>query len=115
MSAPSLLVHELVPAPDPLETCTRFQGMPFLLFLDSATDPEHLGRYSFLAADPVTAVRSKGLLTQPLRAGQWCPVAGDPPAHRGPPSARHPAPPRGAPPPLHGGAARDRGGGCGSR
>ena len=75
MSAPSLLVHELVPAPDPLETCTRFQGMPFLLFLDSATDPEHLGRYSFLAADPVTVVRSKGLLTQQLVEGTWIRVA----------------------------------------
>ena len=58
MSAVAPLVHELVPAPDPLDTCARFQDMPFLLLLDSATDPEHLGRYSFLAADPATAVRS---------------------------------------------------------
>src|SRR2546428_7614915 len=107
MSAPSLLVHELVPAPDPLETCTRFQGMPFLLFLDSATDPEHLGRYSFLAADPVTAVRSKGLLTPQLVEGEWIRVAGDPPAHVGTLVAAHAAAPVAGLPPFPGGAARD--------
>src|SRR2546426_3675947 len=100
MSAPSLLVHELVPAPDPLETCTRFQGMPFLLFLDSATDPEHLGRYSFLAADPVTAVRSKGLLTQQLVAGERSPAPGGPPAHPRARAGAHATPPRGELPPL---------------
>src|SRR2546428_9193189 len=105
MSAPALLVHELVPAPDPLETCTRFQGMPFLLFLDSATDPEHLGRYSFLAADPVTAVRSKGLLTQQLVAGKWIRVAGDPLAHVGTLVATHAAAPVAELPPFQGGAA----------
>src|SRR6059036_3388172 len=105
MSAPSLLVHELVPAPDPLETCARFQGMPFLLFLDSAIDPEHLGRYSFLAADPVTAVRSKGLLTQQLVEGKWVRVAGDPLAHVGALVASHAAAPVAGLPPFQGGAA----------
>ena len=66
MRAPAPLIHELAPAPEPVDTCARFRDLPFLLFLDSATDPEHLGRYSFLAADPATAVRSKGLLTQEL-------------------------------------------------
>src|SRR2546428_11124229 len=99
MSAPSLLVHELVPAPDPLETCTRFQGMPFLLFLDSATDPEHLGRYSFLAADPVTAVRSQGLLTPQPAAGGGGRAARGPPAPPGGPVGGPPAaPPAPAPP-----------------
>ena len=105
MSAPSPLVHELVPAPDPLETCARFQGMPFLLFLDSAIDPEHLGRYSFLAADPVTAVRSKGLLTQQLVEGKWVRVAGDPLAHVGTLVATHGAAPVAELPPFQGGAA----------
>jgi len=105
VSAPSPLVHELVPAPDPLETCARFQGMPFLLFLDSAIDPEHLGRYSFLAADPVTAVRSKGLLTQQLVEGKWVRVAGDPLAHVGTLVATHGAAPVAELPPFQGGAA----------
>src|SRR5439155_350175 len=105
VSAPSPLVHALVPAPDPLETCARFQGMPFLLFLDSAIDPEHLGRYSFLAADPFTAVRSKGLLTQQLVEGKWVRVAGDPLAHVGTLVATHGAAPVAELPPFQGGAA----------
>jgi para-aminobenzoate synthetase component 1 len=72
------LVEQLVPVPDPLETCARFTDHPFLLFLDSAGDRGHLGRYSFLAADPFTAVRAKGLLTQQLVEGRWVRVDGDP-------------------------------------
>jgi para-aminobenzoate synthetase component I len=58
MSTP--LIEELVPVPDPVESCARFKGMPYLLFLDSARDPARLGRYSFLAADPALVVRGKG-------------------------------------------------------
>ena len=58
MSVP--LVEELIPAPDPVESCARFRGLPYLLFLDSARDPERLGRYSFLAADPAIVVHGKG-------------------------------------------------------
>jgi para-aminobenzoate synthetase component I len=72
------LVAELAPTPDPLETCARFADLPFLVLLDSTADPELLGRYSFLAADPFTAVRAKGLLTQQLVEGRWVRVDGDP-------------------------------------
>ncbi|PYO59941.1 MAG: hypothetical protein DMD70_10180, partial [Gemmatimonadetes bacterium] len=105
MSAVAPLVHELVPAPDPLDTCARFQDMPFLLFLDSASDPEQLGRYSFLAADPATAVRSKGLLTQQLVEGSWIRVVADPLAHVGALVASHAAAPVAGLPPFQGGAA----------
>src|SRR5204863_252569 len=105
MSAAAALVQELVPAPDPLDTCARFQDLPFLLFLDSASDPEHLGRYSFLAADPATAVRSKGLLTQQLVEGTWIRVAADPLAHVGALVASHAAQPVVELPPFQGGAA----------
>ncbi len=54
------LVEELVPAPAPVETAERFLGQPHLLFLDSATDPARLGRYSFLSAAPAQVVRTKG-------------------------------------------------------
>jgi para-aminobenzoate synthetase component I len=54
------LVEELVPTPDPVRTCERFLGQPRLLFLDSASDPARLGRYSFLSAAPVAVVRHKG-------------------------------------------------------
>ena len=58
MSTP--LIEELVPVPDPIESCARFRGMPYLLFLDSARDPARLGRYSFLTADPALVVHGKG-------------------------------------------------------
>ncbi|HEX6966491.1 MAG TPA: aminodeoxychorismate synthase component I [Gemmatimonadaceae bacterium] len=58
------LVQELVPAPDPVESCARFAGLPYRLYLDSARDPERLGRYSFLAADPATLVRSTDARTE---------------------------------------------------
>jgi para-aminobenzoate synthetase component 1 len=53
------LVAELSPPPDPAETAARFLGQPHLVFLDSASDPGRLGRYSFVAASPVGVVRSQ--------------------------------------------------------
>ena len=78
MSPAAPLVEEIVPAPAPLDACACFAGLPFLTFLDSALVHDALGRYSFLAADPWTAVRAKGLLTQELRDGAWTRVKGDP-------------------------------------
>ena len=54
------LVEELVPAPDPVRCCERLEGLPHRVFLDSAARGPRLGRYSFLTADPVAIVRSKG-------------------------------------------------------
>jgi len=54
------LVEELVPAPEPWRTAEQLLGQPHLLLLDSAADPERLGRYSFLTAAPVAVVRTKG-------------------------------------------------------
>ena len=64
MHAPLPLVEELTPAPDPVACCERLAGVPYRLFLDSAADPERLGRYSFLTADPVAVVWSKGAVTE---------------------------------------------------
>jgi len=75
------LVVELTPAPDPLEACRRLAGLPHLAFLDSALTEPPLGRYSFLAADPVALVRSVGALTQvrmPAAGGTWRRVEADP-------------------------------------
>ncbi|HKG93285.1 MAG TPA: aminodeoxychorismate synthase component I [Gemmatimonadaceae bacterium] len=72
------LVEELLPAPDPAACCERFAGTPHLLFLDSARDPERLGRHSYLAAGPSTVVRSKGRRVETLDADDvgaaWRPV-----------------------------------------
>jgi len=99
------LVEELVPAPDPFETCVRFAGLPSLVFLDSATDAEHLGRHSFLTADPWSAVRSKALLTQQLVDGRWVRVEPDALAHARALLAPHAAEPLADLPPFQGGAA----------
>ena len=53
------VVEELVPAPDPAQCCERFAGLPYRLFLDSASRDARLGRYSFLCADPVTVIRAR--------------------------------------------------------
>ena len=51
-AAGSLLVHELSPVPDPVDCFRRLTALPHALFLDSALQRDHLGRYSYLAADP---------------------------------------------------------------
>ena len=58
------LVEELVSPPDAAVACDRLQGLPYLLFLDSAARGTRLGRYSFLTADPAMVVRSKGRRTR---------------------------------------------------
>ncbi len=68
------IIEELRPPPDSIEACARLLGLPYLLFLDSVSDDRHLGRYSFLAADPSHVVRSKGAVTEiltPSGAGEW--------------------------------------------
>ena len=105
MSDARPLVEELVPAPDPFETCVRFAGLPSLVFLDSATDAEHLGRHSFLTADPWSAVRSKALLTQQLVDGRWVRVEPDALTHARALLVPHAAEPLADLPPFQGGAA----------
>ena len=99
------LVEELVPAPDPLEACAGLADLGFLVLLDSAADPEHLGRHSFLAAGPFTAVRSKGALTQRLVDGRWTRVGEDPLEHTRLLLAPCAAEPVAGIPPFQGGAA----------
>jgi para-aminobenzoate synthetase component 1 len=53
------LVHELLPPPDPAAACEAFDGLAYRIFLDSATPGVRLGRFSFLAAEPVAVIRSK--------------------------------------------------------
>jgi para-aminobenzoate synthetase component 1 len=60
-----VITQELVPVPDPVRCCELLNGLPYRIFLDSAVKGP-LGRYSFLAADPVAVVRSKGAVTEHL-------------------------------------------------
>jgi para-aminobenzoate synthetase component 1 len=59
-------VVELPSVPDAARCCELLDGLPYRLFLDSAARGTRLGRYSFLMADPVALVRSKGVLTECL-------------------------------------------------
>ncbi len=59
-------VRELIPAPDPVLCCERLGGAPYRVFLDSAAKGRRLGRYSFVSAEPVFVVRSRGPRTECL-------------------------------------------------
>ena len=52
--------------PDPVRCCEWLAGYPYRVFLDSSARGPRLGRYSFLAADPIAVVRSKGARTECL-------------------------------------------------
>jgi para-aminobenzoate synthetase component 1 len=49
-------IEEIAPAPDPLHAFEQIRDLPYPLLLDSAADPERLGRYSFLMADPAAVI-----------------------------------------------------------
>jgi para-aminobenzoate synthetase component 1 len=51
------LVEELSPAPETMDVLHAFAGCPGLILLESAMQREHVGRYSFLAADPFETIR----------------------------------------------------------
>ncbi|MEO8296018.1 MAG: aminodeoxychorismate synthase component I [Gemmatimonadota bacterium] len=57
------IVQELSPCPDPIETASILGGLPYLLFLDSASSRSPVSRYSFLTADPAYLIRSRGGVT----------------------------------------------------
>jgi para-aminobenzoate synthetase component I len=82
MTAPRVppRVEELMVAPDPLAVVAQLRDLPYLLFLDSATDPQRLGRYSFVTADPPLVVTAKDGSATLFREGDATPSAlpGDP-------------------------------------
>ena len=73
-------VEEMSPAPDPVRCCEALEGLPYRLFLDSASTASRFGRYSFLTADPVAIVRSRGAEVEclDLRTGARRESSGDP-------------------------------------
>jgi len=54
------VIQELVPVPDPVRCCETLAELPYRLFLDSAAPGSRLGRFSFLMADPIAVVRTRG-------------------------------------------------------
>ena len=83
------LVEELTPVPDPARCCEQLEGLPYRLFLDSAATATRLGRYSFVTADPVDVIESKGSsgalddVRARLAAHRAEPIAGLPPFQGG--------------------------------
>ena len=75
MSVAPPLVEPLEGLGDPAEVAVSFLDLPWLVLLDSASagsgipDARALARYSFLSADPIAAVRSRGPTVQVLEAG----------------------------------------------
>ena len=73
------LIEPLGETANPTEVCSRFLDLPYLLFLDSAATQHPDAQYSFLAADPILIVRSKGATTEVRRRedAAWSRVSGD--------------------------------------
>ena len=98
-------VIELAEAPDPARCCELFAGLPYRLFLDSATPGTRLGRYSFVTADPVAVVQSKGAHTEIRDATGARTVDGDVLVHVGALLGPHRHSALDGLPPFQGGAA----------
>jgi len=62
------LVEELLPAPSPEDALVRMASLAHCVFLDSAAGEPHLGRHSFLAADPFRFLSN--LVDQPDALGR---------------------------------------------
>jgi para-aminobenzoate synthetase component 1 len=101
------LVERLPVTPDAAEAAARFADLPFLLLLDSMADQERTGRYSFLTADPVAILRSRGHRSERLeRSGNtWAPIPDDALAAARDALAPFRAEPVPGLPPFQGGAA----------
>jgi para-aminobenzoate synthetase component I len=101
------LVEELSPAPDPVRCCEALEGLPYRLLLDSASTASRLGRYSFLTADPVAIVRSRGHEAECLDrlTGVRRAITGDPLTALRELVTPHTAEPVSGLPPFQGGAA----------
>jgi para-aminobenzoate synthetase component 1 len=101
------VVEEILPAPDPVHCCERLDGLPYRMFLDSASPGGRLGRYSFLSADPVALVRSRGTASEriDMRTGAIRTIEGDPLSAIRQLLAPHTMPPVPGLPPFQGGAA----------
>ncbi len=75
--------------PDPAWCCEQLAGLPYRLFLDSASTTTRLGRYSFLTADPFDVIERKGSssalddVRARLAPFQAEPIAGLPPFQGG--------------------------------
>ena len=79
MSGAGPIIQRLERPGEPADVAAAMLDLPYPIFLDSAPgspggEPHHLGRYSFVSADPVLVVRSKGPNNEVGESGVWCRV-----------------------------------------
>jgi para-aminobenzoate synthetase component 1 len=82
VTAAGPIIERLEHPGEPADVAAAMLDLPYPIFLDSATgrtagEPHQLGRYSFVSADPVLVVRSKGAMTEVGEGGAWRRVEGD--------------------------------------
>jgi para-aminobenzoate synthetase component 1 len=76
------IIQRLEHPGEPADAAAAMLDLPYPIFLDSATgspggEPHQLGRYSFVSADPVLVVRSRGPRTEVGDGGAWREVEAD--------------------------------------
>lgn len=54
-----MLIQEIKTDLNSFESYLLFKDQPYSFFLDSGRDPDSLGRYSFIGADPLLVFTSK--------------------------------------------------------
>jgi para-aminobenzoate synthetase component 1 len=73
------VVIALDPPPEPLELLERFAHLPYPVLLDGAADHHDLGRFSYLAADPVATQRGTAADWPALRDRLRATITSSPP------------------------------------
>lgn len=66
----SMIIEEISPCPEILTTFEKLRNQPFPFLLDSAMDPEKLGRFSFMSSNPFLVLKSKGRDVTLFRGGK---------------------------------------------
>ena len=73
-----IFVEEINTTLQPMQIYKLFSTREYSFFLDSAMDPDHLGRYSFIGAEPFFRLSSKGNQTDVWENGQKIVMSGNP-------------------------------------
>ncbi len=72
------LIEEIYTELSPIDLFGLFRHEPYCFFLDSSMDPQKLGRYSFMGANPFLVMRSRGKNVNILEEGIPSRMRGNP-------------------------------------
>ncbi len=73
-----IIIEEMETPVSPVNIFQSFVNRPYCFFLDSGMDPEKLGRYSFIGADPFLVLKSHGETTDTVLQGVPSEETGNP-------------------------------------